>query len=52
MEDDEETVASADEAEAGEDAEAGEAEYEFEGFQIEINERIALTPVTKAAGHG
>lgn len=38
--------AVADEADAAE----GEAEYAFEGYKLEFNERVALTPPAPAAG--
>lgn len=38
--------------ETGTASEQGEATYEFEGFDVQVNERIALTPATGAPGNG
>ena len=49
MDEDEDQDTLAQDAPADADA---EAEYDFEGFSVVINERIGLTPVARAPGHG
>lgn len=44
MDDEDDTPVPVEEAE---EAEPAEAEYVFEGFEIQLNERIALTPAGK-----
>lgn len=39
-------------SESGNATAEGEAAYEFEGFDVQVNERIALTPTTAARGNG
>lgn len=39
-------------SESGGDTTEGEAIYEFEGFDVQVNERIALTPAAAARGVG
>ena len=50
MDEDDDAADTADTARG--EAEPAEAEYVFEGFDIQINERIALTPVGKGPGSG
>lgn len=39
-------------SEGGNNTDEGEATYEFEGFDVQVNERIALTPTATARGIG